>query len=566
MTDFEGQFKSALKAHQAGDLAQAKALYEKVLQQDPEHAEAMHLLGVLAAQLGQFEIAVHWIQQAIAIKPDVPVFQNNFGNALKAFGDLEGAIKHYRTALQLKPDYAEAHNNLASVLYKQNNFAEALHHYAEAIRLQSDYLEAYVNLGLLFLRQNQLDAAIKQFTNVITLQPEFAQAHWHLGNIYLARDEVDKAITHYKILLEQTPQQVEVLNNLGVSFLKQNKFNEAIEMFQKALIAEPKHEDARSNLAAIFLQQDRFTEAIWHYQLYLQLVPDDSEAHYNYAVAAMALGNIEDAISHFKRALEITPNHVDAHGNLGAIYLKMGKKDQAIDHYQQALKLQPTNAAITFMLNALTQKEMPAGAPPEYIKNLFDNYAGYFDQQLTDNLHYKIPTLMRSALTKFLPANEKYVVLDLGCGTGLSGTAFRDLANHLTGVDLSSRMLEKAKEKAIYDELCEASINEFLGNITTTFDLIIAADTLVYFGDLANVFTGCHSVLRDKGFFVFSTELGSEKDYQLQTSGRYTHSKAYIEKLAVEHGFIVLESQQVIGRYQQEKPVQSVISILQKHL
>lgn len=565
MIDLERQFKSALKVHQSGDLAQAKILYETILKQDPRHADTMHLLGVLFAQLGQFQVSTHWIQQAIAIKPDIPVFHNNYGNALKALGDLDSAIEQYRQALQLKPDYAEVHNNLASVLYKQNNLPDALKHYATAIRLQPDYLEAHVNLGLLFLRQNQIDAAIKQFTNVLSLQPDFAQAHWQLGTLYLARDELDKAIEHYRSLLQQNPEHIEALNNLGVVYLKQNKFNDAIEMFQKVLSVEPKHKDARSNLATVLLQQDRFTEAGWHYQLYLQLVPDDSEAHYNSAVAAMALGNTEEAIYHFQRTLELTPQHGDAQSNLAAIYLKKGNKELAINYYQQALKLQPNNAAIIYMLDALEKKHVPSGAPAEYIKNLFDNYAGYFDKQLTENLHYQTPILMRTALKKIMPAtDEKYVVLDLGCGTGLSGVEFRDLAKHLTGVDLSPRMLEKAKEKNIYDELFEASILDFLANTSAQFDLIIAADTLVYFGDLSAVFAGCFRSLRHKGFFVFSTELGVGENYELQTSGRYSHSKSYIQKLATEHSFTLLEVQEVIGRYQQEQPVQNVIYILQR--
>ncbi len=565
MTDLDDQFARALKVHQSGDLFSAKSLYENILNQHPNHADTLHLLGLLAAQLGEFEVSMDWIQKAIALKPDVPVFHNNFGNSLKALGKLDEAVNQYRIALNLQDDYAEAHNNLGSALYKQNNFDEAFQHYAEAVRLQPDYVEAHVNLGLLFLRQNNIDAAIKQFSNVVSLQPDFVQAHWQLGNLHLARKETDIAITHYQAVLQYQPDHVDTLNNLGVAYLKQGKFKDALELFQKALTVDPKHQDARSNLAATFLQQDRFTESAWHYQLYLQLAPDDIDAHYNYAVAAMALGNLEDAIQHFQRTVELMPDHADAHGNLAAIYVKMGKKDQAIDHYQKILAIQPENAAAIYMLGALTKSKVLPAAPAQYIKNLFDNYAGYFDTQLVDSLHYKIPTLMRTVLGKFVAMRTTHErVLDLGCGTGLSGEAFRDLAKYLVGVDLSSRMLEKAKEKTIYDELHEMSILDFLATAAPFYDLILAADTLVYFGDLSPIFAGCYRILSAKGLFIFSTEIGTAKIYELQATGRYVHSKAYVDQLAAEQGFIVLGFQEVIGRYQQDKPVKNFIYLLQK--
>src|SRR6185312_11650282 len=281
----------------------------------------------------------------------------------------------------------------------------------------------------------------------------------------------------YEQILTRT-HSPEVLNNLGAIFLTQGDVNTAIDFFNKALQAEPKHKDARSNLATILLQQDRFSEAIWHYQLFLQLAPEDSDAYYNLGVAYMASGDLTAAIDLFKRTLQLIPRHVDAYCNLGAIYLKMSDRAQALAYYQEAAKLQPDNPAIRYRIAALTGENAPSTAPIEYIKNLFDNYAGYFDQQLTKELHYQLPTLLRQLLQTYLPAREKWRILDLGCGTGLSGAALRDIANHLTGVDISSRMLAKAHEKNLYDKLIEDDINHFLAHAIEDYALIVAADTL----------------------------------------------------------------------------------------
>jgi len=365
----------------------------------------------------------------------------------------------------------------------------------------------------------------------------------------------------YEQILTRT-HSPEVLNNLGAIFLTQGDVNTAIDFFNKALQAEPKHKDARSNLATILLQQDRFSEAIWHYQLFLQLAPEDSDAYYNLGVAYMASGDLTAAIDLFKRTLQLIPRHVDAYCNLGAIYLKMSDRAQALAYYQEAAKLQPDNPAIRYRIAALTGENAPSTAPIEYIKNLFDNYAGYFDQQLTKELHYQLPTLLRQLLQTYLPAREKWRILDLGCGTGLSGAALRDIANHLTGVDISSRMLAKAHEKNLYDKLIEDDINHFLAHAIEDYALIVAADTLVYFGDLTTIFANCRRLLEKNGLLVFSIEVGTVSPYQLQATGRYNHAPYYIEQLAQQHGFAVLDYREVTGRLQQGEAVVSGIFIL----
>lgn len=487
-----------------------------------------------------------------------------FEQAIQAHqkGDVIQAQKLYEAALAADPQNAVAHNNLANLYYKQNNLILARQHYIKAIHLEPGYVAAHVNLGLVLLQQNELEAANKQFNNVVALQPDLPIGHQQLANLCLRNNELESALEHYQTVLKLQPEHTEALNNSGVIYLKQNKFSEAENYFTKALLFDPKHKDARNNLAGLLLQQDRFADALWNYQLYLQLAPEDSYARYNMGVALMATGQLEEAIKQFEQTVQLNPNYIDALCNLGAIYLKLDDRKQAIENYQRALSLQPNNEAIQYMLNALTRDAMPATAPAEYIKNLFDNYAGYFDKHLTETLRYKTPQLLRELTHKFLSAHIK--ILDLGCGTGLSGAAFHDLADKLVGIDLSPRMLAKAKEKNIYDDLFEANILDALQNQTTKYDLVISIDTLVYFGDLTPIFENVKKVLTEKGIFAFSIESSQEKDYLLNITGRYIHNPAYIEKLATQFDFKVFATQSITGREQDGKPAAGYLFVLQK--
>lgn len=594
---------AAVQAHQAGDLAQAKKMYELILAQEPADAEVMHLLGMLAAQLGQFDVAVAWIEEALRIMPDNVLFHTNLGNALKNLGRWQDASQQYQQALQLDPQYAEAHNGLAGVYYKQNDLNAALQHYAQAVNLQPDYLAAHLNLGALFLRQGNFAAAYKQYGNVLQLYPDSAMAHYQLANLCLARDELNEAVQHYQVVLQQQPEHVEALNNLAVTLLKQNKISEASANFNKALTLDSQHKDARSNLAALLLQEEQWAEAIWHYQLLLRLDPQNIEAHYNLGVAYMASGNLQDAIQEFDLVLQaVTPHavalqqkaalqqasnsaenlpanlqisqqYIDALCNLGAIFLKLEDRQQASSYYRRALQLQPENPGVRYLVTALSGETPPAAAPTEYIENLFDNYAGSFDQQLTQALHYRIPQLMYKALTDYLLAtardpqqySKQWDILDLGCGTGLSGAPFRDVAKHMVGVDVAQRMLAKAREKNLYDELIAADIKTYLTENTVVYDLIIMADTAIYFGDLAPILAGCYQALKVGGLLIFSTELSDTTGYRLQMTGRYQHAQSYIEKLAQQQHFTLVISEQVVGRYQQDKPVASTLFILQRN-
>lgn len=462
---------------------------------------------------------------------------------------------------------AEVHNNYGVRLFKENKYAEARQQYEKAIQLKPDYLQAYFNLGLLFVAETQLERAIVQFNHALALNPQSVEAHWQLAFIYWQCNDLEKVQLHYQKLFELTPRSTELLNNMGALALKKNQLEVAIDYFKQALEIDPKHKEARNNLAVSLLEKNDFNEAIWHYSLYLNLEPNDKIALYNRAQALMLTGQLSKAIEDLKKILVLDTNHIEAYCNLAAIYLKLEDRNTALINYQEVLNRQKAHPIASYMQSALTQQAIPTTPPIEYIKNLFDNYAFQFDIHLKEVLHYKTPELLKQQVIPYLK-HKNYNVLDLGCGTGLSGVPFSEIAKKLTGIDVSSKMLAQAKSKNCYDELIEKDILTGLSELNEAYDLILAIDTLVYFGELDTLFSKISSHMQENGLFAFSIELSNKPgiDYKLQTTGRYQHTNEYIKKLAKKNKLKCLKSLSVDGRYQNNKFVKNGLFLLTKKM
>lgn len=522
-----------------------------------KQAEEQHQLGLQCVKQENLVAAKIHFTKAIQHNPTNPRYHNDLAKVYKMGGEFSQAEKHYLIAVQLNPDYVDAHHNLANLYALQNNFVQALKQYVKTIHLAPDYSEAHHNLGLLLLKYGKADEALKQFNNVIALNSQALMAHYHLANIYFTQEKYEQAQHHYEQVLALDPEFTAALNNLGAIYLQQKKPQLAIDYFTKVLALDEKNIEARSNIAAAFLQYDRYENAIRHYQELLRDQPDNIEINFNIAIAYMSLGHLSEAISHYKKILSIDPQHVDTLSNLGVIYLRLEQRDKAKVYFQQAQKLQPNNPIVNYLLDAVSPEPYSVKAPVEYIQNLFDHYALYYDKHLLKTLHYQVPFLIRDAVIAATGQRAaKWRVLDLGCGTGLSGEIIKTFAEQLVGIDLSAKMLEEAGKKNIYDELHVGDFTELLKNKYQQyppFDLIIAADVLGYIGDLATVFERCAAVLKPGGLWVFSIEKTTHYPFTLQPNARFAHTQTYIHELAKTYHFVMLSLSTQVGRRQNEE-------------
>jgi predicted O-linked N-acetylglucosamine transferase (SPINDLY family) len=272
----------ALKHHQAGQLQKAESIYRRVLQGNPNHPDALHLLGVLTHRLGKNVVAAELINKAIASNPKSPIFHFNLGVVLNALGKWKDAAEAYQQALRLKPDYAEALNNLGTIMKTHDQLDDAIEKYRQALRLQPDYVEALNNLGSALKARGQLDDAIEKYRQALRLQPDYIDALNNLGNALQARGQLDDAIEKYRQVLRLQPDYVEALSNLGNALKARGQLDAAIEKYQQAL----------------------------------RLRPEFSEAWVNLGNCQEALGLLEAAIDSCRQALRYKPDYVPAHSYL----------------------------------------------------------------------------------------------------------------------------------------------------------------------------------------------------------------------------------------------------------
>jgi predicted TPR repeat methyltransferase len=393
-------------------------------------------------------------------------------------------------------------------------------------------------------RHGHLDQAEPLYRKAIRAHAAQPDALHFLGVLCHQRGRSDEGIDLIRQALRIIPGHADVHNNLGNIFKECGRLAEAEASYRHALDFAPHHADALGNLAIVLEAQSRPDEALQVYEQLLEHAPELARAHYLMgSFIRDHLNTVEDigrAVTCFRNAVRCDSRDVRALKAFGVALYMAGEREEAIGVYRNWLQREPDNPVPRHMLASCGGEAAPPRADDAYVTQMFDSFAESFDEQLLNKLAYRAPQVLMDFLGKRLGAPQQALdVLDAGCGTGLCGPLVRPYARRLSGVDLSGGMVEKARARSEYDVLEVAELTAYLQTHPGEWDVILSADTLVYFGDLTGVLAAAWQALRPSGWLGFTLEaLADETERtELSPSGRYQHTHSYVESQLASHGF-----------------------------
>lgn len=480
----------------------------------------------------QLEEAAACFRQALQENPQDADAHFALGIVFNEQGQKDEASKALEAAIRCDPKLVDAHHMLGAILLEQGDLKGAIQKFKDAIEIKDDFDLAYRDLCRALFQDGQHESAKQAVLKGIALNPSIPDFHNYLGNLHFSANEFSQAAACYRTALSIDPELAPAYANLGNSLLALGKPDEAAPYYKNALSRNPKNLHANLTLGKILLDQ----------------------------------GDKAGAAPCYRNALAIDNNLTDAHQYLGNILVSEGKIEEAVACYRQVERLDPANDGIRHLIAALTGQSPERGSP-YYVERLFDDYAGHFDSHLVKKLGYQAPEKFVEMICQVSTVGDrKWDVLDLGCGTGLVGLAIAPYANQIVGVDLSPKMLEKARERALYARLAHADLLAMMqGESASSYDVVIAADVFVYVGKLEEIFAEAKRLLRLGGLFVFSVESlehsieqGVETNtpgFRLASTARFQHSCDYLEKLAAGNGFTNVEKLLTHVRTDKDKPI-----------
>jgi len=300
MNDVSPQLQDAIAHHQANRLSEAAEGYRVILADDPDHADALHLLGLISFQQGQLDEALGGIDQAIAIDGEVAMYHANRGRILKAVGKNEAAAEAFGRALRLVPGHPGALSDLSGAQVDAGNPEAGLHFAIRATELAPDMAAAHYNMGLALMALKEWRPARAAFEHAIDLDPELAAGHYELGRICHEEMNLEAAERHYLDALEIDPAMIEAMTNLGNVLRASYRLEEAVECYQKALEGGRDIAAIHTNLGVALQEQGDFDGALEAYDAALAHDPDDAETHRNRAQALLQLGRFDEGWSEFE--------------------------------------------------------------------------------------------------------------------------------------------------------------------------------------------------------------------------------------------------------------------------
>lgn len=562
-------------------------------------ASALAGAGLALCSLKRPQEALQACDAALEHDPACAEALKNKAQALMRLGLVNEAHKAVAKALELEPEFAEAYVTMGLVRMLQMHAPDAESSLRHALRLNPNCASAHANLGFMYRRMNRQEEAVASLEEAVRLRP---RDHVSLNNLALTYQESGRTREAEATLhgaLELDPENVGYALNLAAMHRFHGRLDEAIELSRRVLEREPDNAQALTNVSSLLLQAGRLDAALESAENMVRLLPEAAVGHYNLGVVLLHLRRPKQAEVELLRALELGLENPDvylaqaqgyqmesrfeealeagrkamemradakSHFTVAMALKSLGRAEDAAAHFRKSIEHDPKDSqGASVFLTALEGEEATSGLSEAYLERLFNQYAGTYDEHLTDRLAYRGPALLAQALEPHLSQGEKARILDLGCGTGLCAPALRPWAGELVGVDLSENMVRKARELGLYDRLERSEACAFLEGESETYDCIAAGDVLVYVGELSRLVAGVRDILAPGGVFAFTVEKQDEPGFSLGPNGRYRHGNTYIEGLAEENGLECCLLREDSVRSEAGVPVASWVVVLRKN-
>ena len=394
-------------------------------------------------------------------------------------------------------------------------------------------LDEAVSLAIALQQSEQWDAASTIYRRVLDVAPDHADALHFSGVLAHQHERSEHAIALIERSLELEPERADWHSNLGIVLQDRLDLDGAIAAYRRAIALDPNHANAHNNLGVVLRAKGKIDEAETAYRAAIRIDPDHADAYNNLGVLLNSVKRSHEAALCFSKVITLRPKDPEARRLLALAHCTLGEVDKAVEIFDEWLKEEPADPIARHMRAACSGRDVPSRASDAFVERTFDSFAASFDSKLA-KLAYRAPALVAAMLAETADASKSLEVLDAGCGTGLCGPLVAPYARRLVGVDLSENMLARAREKNVYDELVKHELTAYLRGSADTFDAIVSADTLVYFGPLEDVVAAAANALRPGGRLIFTVEELDGAGYAISPNGRYRHAREYVERVLAD--------------------------------
>ncbi|MDS4030824.1 MAG: tetratricopeptide repeat protein [Candidatus Contendobacter sp.] len=334
-------FGQGLAFQQNGQLAQAQALYEQLLNLQPNHFGALHYSGLIAYQQENYQLANELLSKAVQLNPNSAAAYSNHGIVLKALKQFSAAAVSYKRAIVINPNHAAVHNNLGNVLLELKQFDAAISSYEHAIAIKPDYAEAYNYRGVALQELKQLDAAVASFETAIAFKPDYADAYNNRGNTLKELKQLDAAVASYDQAIAIMPDFAEAYSNRGSALQELKRLEAAVASFEHAIALKPNFAEAYTNRGNALRELKQLDAAIASHDHAIRITPDLAEAYHNRGMVFHELRQFDAALANYERAIAIKPDFAEAYIDCGSVFQDLNKINDALKFYKEAFKIRP---------------------------------------------------------------------------------------------------------------------------------------------------------------------------------------------------------------------------------